>query len=365
MKTEKPIVHFGCGALGRGLVMPLLYQSKKTLIAVDTNKKILEQIHKDGGYDLLISDREDPKEHVEVLKALSSITQQEELIEILKNADTVTTSVKRENLKYLVPVILKAWGDDSCRNKVIISCENVENVGYYFKNLLMKQCDEKQKANVQEIKIPNTIVDRICSMNSEDMTIVSEEFHELSVDKNVLSETGIEYIDSIDNMEGHFYRKRYLLNSYADAISFLAKKVGLTYLYEAAQNEKINEQSKPYMELLKDLLHEKYHISKEELEQWQEIYRKRLQNDKIPRELTTVARNLWSKLTVEERFVKPLIQLLEMKKDISEGVKFIKKLIECGTEDEQSSQIKEKLMEIWNVCPEGEILFNMLDKISD
>lgn len=197
------------------------------------------------------------------------------------------------------------------------------------------------------------------------MTIVSEEFHELSVDKNVLSETGIEYINSIDNVEGHFYRKRYLLNSYADAISFLAKKEGLTYLYEAAQNDKINEQIKPYMELLKDLLHERYHISKEELEQWQEIYRKRLQNDKIPRELTTVARNLWEKLTVEERFVKPLIQLLEMKKDIAEGAKFIKKLIECGTEDEELSQIKEKLMEIWNVCPEGEILFNMIDKISD
>ena len=206
METEKPIVHFGCGALGRGLVMPLLYQSKKTLIAVDTNEKILEQIRKDGGYDLLISDREDPKEHVEVLKALSSITQQEELIEILKNADTVTTSVKRENLKYLVPVILKAWGDDSCRNKAIVCCENVENVGTYFKNLLLEQCDEKQKANVLEIKIPNTIVDRICSMNSEDMTIVSEEFHELSVDKSVLSDTGIEYINSIDNVEGHFYR---------------------------------------------------------------------------------------------------------------------------------------------------------------
>ena len=77
MKTEKPIVHFGCGALGRGLVMPLLYQSQKTLAAIDTNEKILDQIRKDGGYDLQISDREDPREHVEVWKALSSITQQE------------------------------------------------------------------------------------------------------------------------------------------------------------------------------------------------------------------------------------------------------------------------------------------------
>ena len=115
---------------------------------------------------------------------------------------------------------------------------------------------------------------------------------------------------------------------------------------------KINEQIKPYMRLLKDLLHEKYHIAEEELEQWQEIYRKRLQNDKIPRKLTTVARNLWEKLTVEERFVKPLVQLLEMKKDISEGAQFIKKLIECGTQDEEPSKIREKLMEIWNVCPE-------------
>ena len=201
MKTEKPIVHFGCGALGRGLVMPLLYQSQKTLAAIDTNEKILDQIRKDGGYDLQISDREDPREHVEVWKALSSITQQEEVIETLKNADAITTSVKRENLKYLVPVILKAWGDDPCTGKAIICCENVENVGIYFKNLLMEQCSEKQKENIQKIRIPNTIVDRICSMNSEDMTIVSEEFHELSVDKNVLSETGIEYINSIDNVE--------------------------------------------------------------------------------------------------------------------------------------------------------------------
>lgn len=230
---------------------------------------------------------------------------------------------------------------------------------------MLEQCNEKQKANILGIKIPNTIVDRICSMNSEDMTIVSEKFHELSVDREVLEDTGIEYINSIDNVEGHFYRKRYLLNSYADAISFLAKKEGLTYLYEAAQNDKINEQIKPYMRLLKDLLHEKYHIAEEELEQWQEIYRKRLQNDKIPRKLTTVARNLWEKLTVEERFVKPLVQLLEMKKDISEGAQFIKKLIECGTQDEEPSKIREKLMEIWNVCPEGEILFNMIDKISD
>ena len=68
---------------------------------------------------------------------------------------------------------------------------------------------------------------------------------------------------------------------------------------------------------------------------------------------------------MEERFVKPLIQLLEMKIDIAEGAKLIKKLIECGPEDEELSQITEKLMEIWNVCPEGEILFNMIDKISD
>ena len=89
---------------------------------------------------------------MEVWKALSSITQQEEVIETLKNADAITTSVKRENLKYLVPVILKAWGDDPCTGKAIICCENVENVGIYFKNLLMEQCSEKQKENIQKIR---------------------------------------------------------------------------------------------------------------------------------------------------------------------------------------------------------------------
>lgn len=354
MKCENKVVHFGCGALGRGLVIPLLTESGKDVTAVDTNETVLDALKKKKGYDLLISD-EDVMRHIPIKCAVSSVREKNLLHKELRESSVITTSVKRENLKYLVAPILEAWGQQDGTGKEIICCENVEHVGSYFRELLMDAANKEQRENIKNIKIPDTIVDRICSMNLENHSIVSEAFHELSVDRGILEQTQIEKIDSVENLEGHFYRKRYLLNSYADAASFLAQEAGFYYLYEAVREKEIDQKMKPYMDLLKLLLNETYHISKDELEEWQKIYKTRLSNQKIPRELSTVARNLWSKLTLEERFMKPLVQLKENGHDISEGLRFIKMLLE--TEKMSEDEVLQRLRELWCNSEIGSILF--------
>lgn len=358
MKNVNKVVHFGCGALGRGLVIPLLTESGKNVTAVDTNEAVLDILKEEKGYNMLISD-EDAMKHIPVKCAVSSVKEKDLLRQELSESSVITTSVKRENLKYLIAPILEAWGQQDGTGKMIICCENVEHVGSYFRELLMRNADEEQRKNVAKIKIPNTIVDRICSMDSRNDFIVSESFHELAVDKEILPQTHIEKIASMENLEGHFYRKRYLLNSYADAASFLARGTELRYLYEAVGEEKIDRGINPYMELLKLLLNEIYHISKDELEEWQKIYKKRLSNKKIPRELSTVARNLWEKLTLEERFIKPLVQLKENGHDISDGLWFIKRLLETETAGEKISKdgVLRKLEGLWCTDEIGNILF--------
>lgn len=358
MDEKNKVVHFGCGALGRGLVIPLLTESGKEVTAVDTNETVLEILKEQKGYDLLISDQGILR-HIPVRCAVSSITEGELLQKELRETSVITTSVKRENLKYLVKPILEAWGQEDGTGKLIICCENVEHAGTCFQKLLMEQATEKQKENVKKFQIPNTIVDRICSMDSEAGSVVSESFYELSVDQRVVPETKIRQIDSVDNIEGHFYRKRYLLNSYADAASFLAKKSGYHYLYEAVTDTEIERTMQPFMELLKSLLHETYHIPEEELEQWQTIYKRRLSNEKIPRELSTVARNLWGKLALEERFVKPLLQQKKNGHDITDGLYFIKTLMGTETEIEEmpKDQVLQNLETLWGINEEGSALF--------
>lgn len=330
--SKERIVHFGAGALGRGLVVPILVQSNKEVILVDTNPILLEKLKRDKYYSLIISDAtNDKQKKIEIVDAISSLTEEDTLLRYLEKVNTVTTSVRRENLIYVAKVLAKAWKHQNGENKQVICCENVEHVGDIFKDLLLQQAkNDEEKLNLQHIKVPDTIVDRICSVDEETLEVTSEKFYECSVDAAVVADTGIEAITSVDNIVGRFYRKRYLLNSYADAISFIALSKGLTYLYEAASDPAINESVETYIEMLKVLLHAKYHMSMDSLNEWARKYQDRLMNKAIPRELDTVARNLDTKLTLEERFVYPIVELAELGYDYSKGIAFIKTLIQAN-----------------------------------
>ena len=171
-------------------------------------------------------------------------------------------------------------------------------------------------------------------------------------------------IDSTDNIRGHFYRKRYLLNSYADAISFLALAKGKTYLYEAAEDEAIQKEVLPYMKLLMKLLHQTYGIEPEESDMWFNRYRQRLSNPNIPRDLHSVARNLWAKLTIEERFVQPLLQLQQNGMDIGDGIHFLNHLI-CSEnalrkQPRSQQELLTGLYELWGNHEGGRQLYEAL-----
>jgi mannitol-1-phosphate/altronate dehydrogenase len=49
-------IHFGTGALGRGLVIPYLSDSGYEIIAVDTDRKLAAQLNHHKGYDILQTD---------------------------------------------------------------------------------------------------------------------------------------------------------------------------------------------------------------------------------------------------------------------------------------------------------------------
>lgn len=356
------VIHFGGGALGRGLVIPLLYESHKAVVLVDTNKELIKKLSLAKSYSLDISD--DPIERIHQIKlhdVLSSIEDKERLLCYLREATIVTTSVRRENLKYVAPVIAEAWRTQPRGDRCVICCENVEGVGSYFQELLIKEAtSDEEIENLRKIRIPDTIVDRICAAGVDIMNITSERFHECSVDQAILPDTGIDMITSTENLQGHFYRKRYLLNAYADSISFLAKARGLHYLYEAASDPEINQLAAPYMKLLVRLLKLNYQIEEKEALQWMEIYRSRLSNSEIPRELSTVARSLWTKLTITERFIQPLIQLMEKGEDIREGLDFVMLLIQSeldsNGEEMRSDELLKKLKELWGITSSGNVL---------
>lgn len=311
-KMMPPIVHFGGGALGRGLVLDLLSASGRPIYLADANPALLEYLQNSGN---VVTIQKTDLEHPEVTIQLAGVyhpgKDAKELDDILRQADTITTSVRRENLHHVASTLIRAWKDlsaDELATKKVFCIENVEHVGDYFKDQFdsMLETSEDRKKFVN-IRIPDTIVDRICSANPDTFEVLCEDFHECMVDENIVPDTGLELIGSTVDIDSHFARKRYLLNTYADGISFLGAKAGFHYLHEAAADEKLNATIAPYIELLKTYLNRTYKIDQNELNDWSALYQKRLSNPKICRDLNTVARSGFNKLTETERFVYPLL----------------------------------------------------------
>lgn len=364
--NEKFVIHFGAGALGRGLVVPMLYESNCTIVLADTNQELIEYIKERKGYTLDISDdKKNRKRRIPIHDIVSPGKDEERLIAYLQQCNTVTTSVRRENLIHVARVICKAWAMEDNSNKRIFCCENIEGVGQYFNDLLA-QCtdDDEVRKNLSQIKVPDTIVDRICAVNEESQEVISETFHECSVDSVVVRDTGMEYIPAIDDIKAHFYRKRYLLNTYADTLAFIGQGRGLHYVYETAQDAVINKEIEPYILLLKQLLHEKYKLSMEEIQDWADLYRLRLSNMQIPRSLETVARGFWSKMSLTERFMCPLVELYERGIHIEEGMKTIHTIVKEANKLEHLSKqaIIDKLEVLWCHDAIGKQLFELYIK---
>lgn len=350
------IVHFGAGALGRGLVVPILVQSGYDVVVADTNEPLNRILNEEKSYLLnMTDDDKTPVRQVPVVKALSPVTDGAKLADCLRRAQTVTTSVRRENLRHVAKTLAEAWSGQDAASRRVFCCENVEHVGSFFGGLLEEAAatpDERE--NLRKVAIPDTIVDRICSANwPADSGVVSERFWECAVDARVAPVTNIETIAAVDDIEAAFARKRFLMNAYADAISFFALHAGNRYLYEAARDDAINRYVAPYLALLKRLLKMKYGYAQAALDHWAAVYRQRLSNQSIPRTLDTVARNLEQKLSAEERFVFPVLELMREGEPATEGADFLANLIRVGMINQDDKKIIERLRNEWEGTPEG------------
>lgn len=350
---SKTAVHFGGGALGRGLVVPFLEEAGFEVVVVDIDKNLLKALNDNDGYTLNVTDVPEKTRKIHVKAAVDFDASNETLKTYLKEAEVITTSVRKENLGYVADILIKILDEND--KKLILCAENVERSGEYFKKILKEKTEKEYKGFL----IPDTVVDRICASKwPESLELLTEDFGEFGFEK-IAGTTAMGPIEAFDDLERAFVRKRLLVNTYCDACCFLGKSKGDRFLSEAVVDEAVQEELKDYFDTFETVLKKKYLYTAEEMRQWKQLYQKRLSNPKIRRDLDTVARGLWNKLGYSERFLLPIIQLMELGESIEKPMKALcHMIIECEGKD----NVKEKLQELWSVNETGKQIYQCAEK---
>ncbi len=139
----KSAVQIGAGNIGRGFIGMLLSRAGYKVTFADVQEDMVKELAAKGEYDVEVVG--DKKEIVKVSNIDAKLSQDPEVIDIMADADIVTTSVGPLVFKYISPNIVKAIkaGVDNGRTKPmnIIACENAVRATSMLKELVVDELD--------------------------------------------------------------------------------------------------------------------------------------------------------------------------------------------------------------------------------
>ncbi len=320
-----PAVHIGAGSLGRGLVVPVLVANGAEVVVVDTDAALVARLAAERAYDLRIGGR---VERIHLAGALH--VDDPALPALLRRARLVTTSVKQPNLPRVAALLGRCWGATTDVPRVIVGCENVQHVGREIATLLA------EAGVVAGIVAPDCVVDRVCAARWPDgLAVETEEYLEWSIEGATLS--GIRLAEAVPDVTPRFTRKRYLVNTHADAMAFLGERQGYTMLHEAAGDDALMHRIEPLMAALRHLLQVRDGFGADGLLAYQQTARARLGNATIDRRLTTVARDLMRKMAPGERFIEPIGDLIARHEDASAAIDVVAAILDDPARDRSAT----------------------------
>ncbi|WP_028400123.1 mannitol-1-phosphate 5-dehydrogenase [Ectobacillus panaciterrae] len=313
-------VHFGAGNIGRGFIGQLLYHSDYEVCFVDVNEKVIDELNHRNGYTILLADDSQEEISISNVRGVNSLKHPEEVVELIIKADIITTAVGPTVLNRIAELLAKGIRERIYKNPRplnIIACENMIGGGDYLQQEVCKHLTaDEQEQFLPYIGFPNAAVDRIVPVqNHEDPLLVTvEPFYEWVVDcSGVKGKIPlIKGVTFVDNLLPYIKRKLFTVNTGHAITAYLGHYYGLSTIEDAIINPKVRSIVEGALFETGQLLIQKYHFDIEEHGRYINKILKRFENHYISDDIDRVARSPIRKLGTNDRFVKPVRELMEL-----------------------------------------------------
>ncbi len=318
----KTAVHFGAGKIGRGFIAELLHDSGYRIVFADVVQPLVDLVNEKHEYSLFLFDHDYEEKVIDNIIAYSTITQAEQVVEEIKNAEVLTTSVMATNLPKVAPLIargLKARLEAGRDRKIVVmACENAI-MGTDILKKAMAETGILTEAEMEQVAaFPNTAVDRLVfdgHHNGKDGIEIGDAF-ELAIEKGKLPDPlaepvkGAEYVD---DLAMYLQRKIYMVNCAHAITSYIGFTRGYTTVQESLADPEILQEVKSAIMESAAALEETYGFSHEKLVEYMDTmiigrFTKPGMSDPISR----VAREPIRKISANDRIMGPAIRCEEL-----------------------------------------------------
>lgn len=296
---KNKVVVFGAGAIGRGLLADIAFNSAYEVIFVDAVGELVDKLVKGKTYSVHLEGKSPACHIISGYRALKTDNITDISKEIAECAFAMT-AVGGANLGAIADLIA---GGMAKRNEVlnILVCENWPKADHVLADMLVrKDCGQKSFTCVP------CSVERMAKSADDSLDVIVESDQSLYADATCWAgdRPKIDELLFCQNVEAYYKRKLYTNNAGHVLLAYMGYLSGCKFLYEALEIEHIQQYLADLLDAASQVLIKDYNFTNTDMEYHvDDLVRWRFSNRKLADTVKRVARDPLRKLGAEERLV--------------------------------------------------------------
>jgi mannitol-1-phosphate 5-dehydrogenase len=328
-RTEKKLVLFGAGKIGRSFIGQLFSRSGYEVVFIDINKKLIDQLNLKKSYRVIIkSDAPDEVLHIENVRGVC-LADSGQVVNELAGASIAALSVGQQGLPDALPLIALAL----IRRKEIfgewpldfIIAENLRNADKYLTGELSKYLPADYPMDNLVGLVETSIGKMVPIMSQKDidedpLRVFAEPYNTLIVAKNGFKNPvpGVKNLSPKENIKAWVDRKLFIHNLGHATAAYLGylKHPEAISLYEVLEDSVIFENTRKTMLQSADILIALYpdEFTPEMLTEHIDDLLIRFRNTALGDTIFRVGCDLYRKLSPEDRLAAPIKAAINLNK---------------------------------------------------
>lgn len=307
-------VQFGAGNIGRGFIGMQLSGAGYEVCFVARNERQIALLQKRGQYTVMLAGGPGD-EDVSVVRNVTAlrISDGEAVARQVAEADLVTTAVGAGALKHIAGSIARGIElrlRENPRVLHVIACENTIRGSSQLKKWVYAQLDPALHGEAERlVYFPDSIVDRIVPVQQQEdpLAVKVEPFFEWVVDKRGTAENfpAIPGIILTEKLEAYMERKLFTVNTGHCVAAYFGYLAGCLTIQEAMKKPLVKIKVRRVMQETGRMLVEKYGLDEKAHVAYIEKTLERFANPGLTDRIERVARSPLSKLSYNNRLVRP------------------------------------------------------------
>jgi mannitol-1-phosphate 5-dehydrogenase len=306
----KQAVHFGAGNIGRGFIGALFSQSGYHVTFVDIAEQIINRLNEEKQYQVKLATDQHEAVTIKSVSGLNNMTQENEVVEAIKNATYLTTAIGPNILPRIAPLIAKGLTErvkTSEEKLYVIACENQISATDLLKGYILDNLDEETKASLAgKVFFFNSAVDRIVPIqnNHDSLDVLVEPYFEWVVETRE-SIPPIEGMKIVSDLAPFIERKLFTVNTGHAVIAYFGYLEKRSTIDQTLADEAIVKQVQATLGETGAYLIKQYGLDPDEHQQYINKIINRFKNSYLNDAVTRVGRSPLRKLGPNDRLVRP------------------------------------------------------------